>query len=733
MNQHVMPKLNRRAFVIGTATAGAGLALGLDLPFGGPAVVRAADGAPEVNTPEVNAWVVIRPDDTVVIRIARSEMGQGTLTGLAQLVAEELECDWSKVTTEYPTPGQSVARKRVWGDFSTGGSRGIRTSQDYVRKGGATARVMLIQAAANEWKVPAAECKVTRGVITHAPSGKTTTYGKVAEAAAKLEPPADVKLKDPKDWTIAGKGLKRLDTVDKTTGKMIYGIDVKLPGMLNAAIKDCPVFGGKVKSFDEAKIANMKGVKKVVPVGDSAVAVVADTWWHAKTALDALPIVWDEGPNAKVSSETIATWLAEGLDNAQPAYVGNQNGDAKAAIAGAVKKVEAVYSYPYQNHATMEPMNATVLYTPDKCEVWCGTQNGEAAFAAALEASGLPADKVDVHKLMLGGGFGRRGMTDYVRQAVAIAKQMPGTPIKLLWSREEDMQHGKYHPITQCKLTGAFDADNNLVALHYRLSGQSILFSVRPEALQNGMDPAAFQGVAQSGEAAIGYSVPNLLVEHAMRNPHVPPGFWRGVNVNHNAIYMECFMDELAQAVGQDPLEFRRKLMGKNPKHLAVLNAVAEKIGWSTPAPKGIYRGIAQVMGYGSYVAGAAEISVTDGSKIKVHRIVASTDPGYVVNPAQVERQIAGSFVYGLSALFYGGCTVKDGRIEQTNFDTYNSMRINEMPKVESVMVPSGGFWGGVGEPTIGVAAPAVLNAYFAATGKRIRSFPLRNQNISFA
>ncbi|WP_158226477.1 molybdopterin cofactor-binding domain-containing protein [Bradyrhizobium sp. UFLA03-84] len=726
MNQHV--KLNRRAFVIGTATAGAGLALGLDLPFGGPAVVRAADGAPEVN-----AWVVIRPDDTVVIRIARSEMGQGTLTGLAQLVAEELECDWSKVTTEYPTPGQSVARKRAWGDFSTGGSRGIRTSQDYVRKGGATARMMLIQAAANEWKVPATECKVSNGVITHTSSGKTTTYGKVAEAAARLEPPADVKLKDPKDWTIAGKGLKRLDTVDKTTGKMIYGIDVKLPGMLNAAIKDCPVFGGKVKSFDEAKISGMKGVKKVVPVGDSAVAVVADTWWHAKTALDALPIVWDEGDNAKVSSETIAKWLAEGLDNAQPAYVGNQNGDAKAAIAGAAKKVEAVYSYPYQNHATMEPMNATVLYTPDKCEVWCGTQNGEAAFAAALEVSGLPAEKVDVHKLMLGGGFGRRGMTDYVRQAVAIAKQMPGTPVKLLWSREEDMQHGKYHPVTQCKLTGAFDADNNLVALHYRLSGQSILFSVRPEALQNGMDPAAFQGVAQSGEAAIGYSVPNLLVEHSMRNPHVPPGFWRGVNVNHNAIYMECFMDELAQAVGQDPLEFRRKLMGKHPKHLAVLNAVAEKIGWGTPAPQGVYRGIAQVMGYGSYVAGAAEISVTDGSKIKVHRIVASTDPGYVVNPAQVERQIAGSFVYGLSALFYGGCTVKDGRIEQTNFDTYNSMRINEMPKVEAVMVPSGGFWGGVGEPTIGVAAPAVLNAYFAATGKRIRSFPLRNQNISFA
>src|SRR5258705_5134993 len=528
-----------------------------------------------------------------------------------------------------------------------------------------------------------------RAVETH------QTFGKVAEAAARLEPPAEVKLKDPKDWKLVGKSVKRLDTADKTTGKMTYGIDVKMPGMLNAAIKACPVFGGKLKSFDEAKVRDMKGVRKVVKVGDSAVAVVADTWWHAKTALEALPIDWDEGDNAKVSSASIAKWFEQGLDPAQPAFIGNQNGEAKAAVARAAKKVEAVYNYPYQNHAAMEPLNATALYTADRCEAWCGTQNGEAAFAAVLEASGLPARNCDVPKQILGGGFGRRGQTDYVQQAVAIARQMPGTPIKLLWSREEDMQHGKYHPITQCKLTGAFDADNNLTALQIRLSGQSILFSLHPEALVNGMDPAAFQGLNASGDAAIGYSVPNLLIEHSMRNPPIPPGFWRCVNVNHNAIYLECFMDELTHSLGQDPLEFRRKLMTKHPKHLAVLNAVADKIGWSKPAPQGVYRGIAQHMGYGSYVAGAAEVSGTDGNKIKVHRLVAATDPGHVVNPAQIERQIAGSFVYGLSGLFYGGCTVKDGRIEQTHFDTYNSMRISEMPRVESIIMPSGGVFGG--------------------------------------
>ncbi|HTN28825.1 MAG TPA: molybdopterin cofactor-binding domain-containing protein [Burkholderiales bacterium] len=728
-----MPKISRRSFIVGSATVGGGLALGLRLPPFGPAVVRAADGSPEITV-----WVAIRPDNTTIVRVVRAEMGQGTITGLVQLIAEELECDWNKIVIEYPTPGQSVARKRPWGEFSTGGSRGIRQSNEYVRKGGAAARMMLVQAAANQWGVPAAECTASNSVITHTPSKRTTTFGAVAEAAAKLEAPKEVPLKDPKNWKVVGKSVKRLDNATKVNGKTVYGMDLKLPGMLNAAIRECPVFGGKLKSFDANKIAGMKGVKKVVPVGDNAVAVVADTWWQAKTALGELPIVWDEGPNAKVSSADIAATLKAGLD-ADQAFVGNQAGDAKAALAGAAKKIEAVYAYPFQNHACMESMNATARYTPERCEVWGPTQNSEGAFAAALAASGLPADKVDVHNVMLGGGFGRRGaypgdyVNDYVAQAVLIAKQIPGTPVKMIWSREDDMAHGRYHPVMQCKLTGGLDASGNLVGLHMRLSGQSILASVRPEVVQaqKGRDPVVFQGVADSGEHSFSYTIPNLLVDHAMRNTHVPPGFWRGVNINQNAIFMECFMDELAEAAGQDALEFRRKLMAKYPRNLAVLNAVAERVGWGKPAPQGIHRGLAHMKAFDSFVAAAAEISVTDGNKVKVHRIVAATDPGYAVNPAQIERQVAGSFVYGLSALFFQECTVKDGRIEQSNWHDYNSMRMAQMPKVETILLPSGGaVWGGIGEPTICVAAPAVLNAFYRATGKRIRSVPLKNHDI---
>jgi isoquinoline 1-oxidoreductase subunit beta len=504
--------------------------------------------------------------------------------------------------------------------------------------------------------------------------------------------------------------------------------------MLSAAVKECPVFGGKVKSFDAAKVTGMPGVKKVVKSGDESVAVVADTWWHAKTALDALPIEWDEGPNAKVSSATIAEMLKEGLSSDQGVFVGNKQGDAAAAIAGAAKKVEAVYSYPFQNHAAMEPMNATALYTPERCEVWTSSQNAEAALAAASEASGLPIAKCEVNQMPLGGGFGRRARSEYVSHAVRVAKEMPGTPIKLIKTREDDTANGVYHPITQCKLVGALDANNNLVGLHMRISGQSILAAVRPEAMQNGRDPATFQGLNASGtEGVFGYAIPNLLIDHAMRNPPVPPGFWRGVNLNQNTIYLECFLDEIAAATKQDPLALRRKLMANHPKHLAVLNEVADKVGWDKPAPRGVYRGLAQTMGFGSYVAACAEVSVNDAGELKIHRIVAATDCGHAVNPQQIAAQVEGSFVYGLGAALFQECTLKNGRIEQTNFDSYPTLLMKDMPKVETHIKASGGFWGGVGEPTIAVAAPAVLNAIFAATGKRIRDLPLKNHSLKKA
>jgi isoquinoline 1-oxidoreductase subunit beta len=724
--------VSRRRFLISSAAAGGGLALGLHLPAVRSALAQKALGA---EGDEVGAWVLIKRNDEIVIRIARSEMGQGTLTGLAQLVAEELECDWKKVKAEYPTPGQNLARGRVWGDMSTGGSRGIRGSQEYVRKGGAVAREMLIQAAANQWKVPAAECKAEASIITHTPTGRKTTYGKVANAAAQLEPPKDVKLKDPKDWKVIGKPLARLDTADKLTGKQVYAIDVKLPGMLNASIMDAPVFGAKVGSFDEAKAKAMPGVRHVLRVGETAVAVVADTWWQANQALKALNITWEESPNDKVSSQSIYALLQQGLDAKEGVFIGNKAGDAAQAIGNAAKKIEAVCFAPFENHFTMEPMNCTARVTADRCEVWGATQNGEGALAAAAEAAGLHPSKCDFHKLHLGGGFGRRGRQDYTTKAVLIAKQVPGVPIKLIWSREEDMRQCSYRPVGLCKLSAGLDDKGELVGLHVRIAAPSILASAAPNRLDSdGRDSAAFQGLNPNGaEARLGYAIPNLLIEHAIRNTHVPVGFWRGVNTNQNAIWLESFIDEVARAASKDPLEFRRQLLANSPKHLAVLNAVADRIGWGTSPAPGVHRGIAQFMGYASYCAGAAEVSVNERGKLKVHRVVIAIDSGYAVNPQQVAMQTEGSVAFGLGAMRYQECTVSNGRMVQENLDTYPMVLMEDFPKVESIVMPSGGFWGGVGEPTISVAAPAVLNAIHAATGSPVRSLPLKNTRLQKA
>ena len=717
-------RVSRRTFVVGTATGG--LTLGFNITS--VAAKKDVDA-----TAEVNAWVVVRPDDTCVIRIARSEMGQGTLTGLAQLVAEELGCDWKKVTTEMPTPGQSHARKRVWGEMGTGGSRGIRISQDYVRRGGAAARMMLLQAAADQWKVPVAEVTVDKGVISHAPSKRRTTYGKVAAAAAKLIPPDAQKivLKDPKSWTIAGQPLKRLDTAPKLNGSKIYAIDIKLPGMLNAAIKDAPVFGSAIASYDEAKVLGLPGVKKVVQVSPTTVAVVAETWWQAKKALDALPITYKSSTNDGTSSASIAEQLTGGLTGGE-SYAETTIGDVPKALEGAAKRIEAVYGTPFLAHACMEPMNCTVRYTPERAECWVATQNGEASHAALSEVSGLSLDKCEVYKSDLGGGFGRRGGTqDYVRQATTIAKTMPGTPIKLIWSREEDMGHDFYRPISQCRLQAGIDSSGNLTALHIRVSGQSINAFANPAIIKDGKDRRQLQGYWQEpGDAQLGYAMPNLLVEYAMRNTHVPVGPWRGVNTNQNGVYLECFMDEAAKAAGKDPLEFRRALMSKHPKHLAVLNAAAAKADWGKPLPAGLHRGIAQFMGYGSYSAAVAEVSVNERGKVKVHRMVLALNCGHAVNPDQIAAQVEGSVVFGLSAAFYGEINIKDGRAVETNFDSYEVLRLAEMPKVETVIVPTYDFWGGVGEPTICVVAPSVLNAIHAATGRPVRSLPLKNLKL---
>jgi isoquinoline 1-oxidoreductase beta subunit len=714
-----MPQLSRRSFVASVAALGGGLALGFHLPTG----IAGAEAA--TNPGEVNAWVVIQPDDVVVIRVARSEMGQGITTSLPMLVAEELECDWNKVRAEFPTADENLRRKRAWGDMSTGGSRSVRSSHEYLRKAGAAAREMLIVAAAQQWNVPAVECQAAKSVITHKPSGRTLRFGEVAEAAAKLPPASEPKLKDPKEWSLVGTPQKRLDTTDKVTGKPIFGIDVRVPNMLYAAIVQCPVFGGTPKSYDEAKIRSLKGVRRVVAL-PNAVAVVADSWWQAKQAIDALPVTWDEGQNGKVSSADIAELLRGGLVAPEAAVV-RKDGDVDAALAKAERRIEAEYAAPYLAHATMEPQNCTAHVTPDKVEVWAPTQSGEGALAAAAAAAEMAPEKVVMHKTTLGGGFGRRGaVQDYVHQAVLIAKAV-GQPVKLLWTREEDIRHDFYRPAAMVKFSAGLDASGMPIVWRVRVTSPSIFAALLPQRLTNGVDQAAANGFTDE----MAYDVPNYHVEYAMRTTHVPVGFWRSVNHSQNGFFRECFVDEMAHAAGQDPYQFRRKLLSKSPERLAVLDAAAQKAGWEKPAPPSVSRGIALVEAYGSLCAQVVEASVGEKGQVRVHRVVAALDTGHVVNPAILASQVESGIVYGLTAALYGAITIDNGRVSQGNFDDYEMLRMADMPAVETVLVPSGGFWGGGGEPAVPPLAPALCNAIFAATGKRIRSLPLKDQDLS--
>ena len=729
-------QLSRRGFMIGAGAAGVGLTIGFATEWGRSGLGPVPDGPPP---PEVNAWVHIAHDDTVTVRIARSEMGQGTLTGLAQLVAEELDCDWAKVKTEYPTPGDSLRRNRVWGDFSTGGSRGVRASHDYMRQGGAAARLMLIQAAAQQWNVAASECTTQDGIITHEPSGKKTSYGRIAHLAATMPVPEKISLKDPKDWRIAGKPMPRIDTREKLDGSLIFGADITMPGLVNASVRQCPIRGGKLKSFNADAVKGMKGLLKLEALDARTVVAIADSWWTAEKALSEIDIEWDDADNnADFSTASYEAEVDKGLTAPTPFKV-SDSGDFDAQLGKADKVIEATYRFPWQEQAPMEPLNATVLYTADKCEAWVPTQDGEASLKVVAATSGVPIEQCEVYKVHLGGGFGRRGGSsqDYTAMAVNIAKLMPGTPVKMMWSREETTANGFYHPFTKARLRGTLDKKGNLTGLHFRISGQSILKGIRPEWLVNGMDLAQFQGIVPKGldprldDQAIDYEIDNLRIDHAMVTPPVRPGFWRGVNINQNTFYMESFMDELAHAAGRDALEFRLSLMPAGARNAAVLKAVAEKGDWGKQDGRG--RGLAVNYSFGSYTAACAEVSVNDEGELTIHRIVAATDPGNAVNPQQIDAQVAGSFAYGLSAALYSEISFEGGEVQELNFDSYENIKLFAMPEVETIVMPSGGFWGGVGEPTICVAAPAVINAIHNATGKRIRNLPMKDQLLSDA
>jgi isoquinoline 1-oxidoreductase beta subunit len=703
----------RREFLKVSAAAGGGLALGVSFAQSG-------------NVAELTAWILVRPDDTVIIRYARSEMGQGSMTSAAQLVAEELDCDWSRVRVEYADAAAHFKRKRVWGDMASVGSRTIRQSQDYLRQAGAAAREMLVAAAAQAWNVPPGECSAAASLITHAPSGRKTSYGRVASAAAKLEPPKGVALREPKAWKLAGQPVKRVDIPDIVTGRMRYGIDAQLPGMAYAAIAHSPVIGGRVKSIDAAAIKGRRGVLKVLDLG-SYVAVVADNWWRAREALRELPVQWQPGPRAGVSSSELAALLRAALDDPAGAVVARSSGDVEAALGAATRTVEAEYSTPYLAHATLEPQTCTVLARDGRVDVWTSTQNAEATHAAAARVAEVPIENVYVHRTQVGGGFGRRGTQDFTRQGVAIAKAMEGTPVKLLWTREEDMQHDYYRPASLVRLRAALDASGKPTGLHARVAAPSITATLLNVPLKDGVDPQALTALADQP-----YQVTNARVEYSQVHAPVPIGFWRGVGLSQNVFARECFIDELAQAARVDPYDYRRSLLEGSAKELAILEATANAAGWRDPLPAGVHRGIAVSEARGSYTAAVVELSASKNS-ILLKRLVVGIDPGHVVNPDNVVAQMQGNAAFMLSAIFWGEITFKQGRVEQSDFHDYRLLRMAEMPPVEVVIAATGGFWGGVGEAGLAAIGPALCNALASATGKRVRSLPLRNAGFDIA
>jgi len=713
--------VSRRVFLKTGATIGGGLILGFSLPdhlaFG---QASGHSGGSSM----LNAFIRISADETITIVVNHSEMGQGVYTSLPMLVAEELECDWSKIVVE-ASPVDPAYNHTQWGIQGTGGSTSVSSEWERLRKVGASAREMLIAAAADMWKVDEASCRAENGKVVHS-SGKSMTYGQLANKAANMPVPKEIQLKDPSKFKIIGKPVKRLDTPEKTNGKGVFGIDVKLPEMLTAVVARPPVFGGKVKSFKADKAKAVLGVKDVVQV-PSGVAVVASGFWPAKIGRDALEIVWDDGPNATLSTKSMREQYAN--LSKTPGSVGRKVGNPQQALQKAAKVLSTQYEVPYLAHATMEPLNCVVDLRADSCEIWTGTQFETADRNAAAQAAGLKPEQVKIHRTLLGGGFGRRAnpQSDFVVQAVHVAKAAK-SPVKVIWTREDDMKGGWYRPMWYDQISGGLDADGNIVGWHHTIVGQSIIAGTpfeRAMVSADGVDETSVEGARE-----IPYDIPNILVDLHTTKIGVPVQWWRSVGHSHTAFVVESFMDELAHAAGKDPYEFRRNLLAKQPRHSAVLELVAEKAGWGSSVAEGRGRGIALHKSFGSFVAYVTEVSVSSAGQVRVHRVVCAVDCGRVVNPNTIEAQMEGGIVFGLTAVLHGAITLKDGRVQQSNFNNYQMLAMDEMPKVEVHIVSSQEAPTGVGEPGVPPIAPAVGNAIFALTGKRIRRLPISSEEL---
>ncbi|HEU5020490.1 MAG TPA: xanthine dehydrogenase family protein molybdopterin-binding subunit, partial [Bryobacteraceae bacterium] len=693
-------------------TVGAGLVIGFCLPDRKLGAQSAAGSRTKVNT-----WIRIGTDDSVTLEIHKSEMGQGTVTSLSQLLAEELECDWKKIRTEFPGVDPAFGLQGVFG------SQSIRSGWTPLRTAGAQAREMLAQAAAERWNIGRSQCRVSNGVITNTSNNETLTFGQVAEAASKLTPPTGIKLKTPDQFRFIGKSMKRLDTPDKVTGRAKFGIDARVPGMVYAAIARSPVFGGKVVSFDATKAKAIPGVKDALKISNG-VAVIAGDTWTAFAGAKALEIQWDEGPNAAFSTPSTSKMFAE--QTLHPGASARHTGEGAAALAAVSKKIEAVYEAPFLAHAPMEPLNCVAHVQPNRCEVWASTQLQTGIAGVARQITGLQPSQIEVHTLYMGGGFGRRAGTDFAAEAIEVAKAI-GVPVKVTWSRENDIQNGNYRPASVTRFAGGLDAEGWPSVLTANIAcppmGGGGTFGAGRGG-RGGVDSTSVEGISD-----LHYAIPNMQVDYHSVTGGVPTTYWRSVGYTQNTFFAESFLDELAAAGGKDPVELRRRFLAKTPRLLGVLNLAAEKAGWGKPLPAGHFHGVAVVNNVGSFTAQVAEVSVNQG-KVKVHKVVCATDCGQTVNPAIIQQQIRSAIIFGLSAALKGEITIDKGRVQQSNFDSYDVVRMDEAPAVEVHIVPSTEAPGGMGEAGVPCIAPAVCNAIFRATGKRIRRLPIANQLV---